>query len=44
MKKVYVRPEVDYINFYSEEELTTDSVTMSVQDAKDYLDDGDNWQ
>ena len=29
MKKVYVKPEVEYINFYSEEKITNDEWSSS---------------
>lgn len=33
MKKTYVTPEVEYINFYSEETITSDSWTSTEEEG-----------
>ncbi len=33
MKKTYLRPEADYINFYSEEEMTVDGGVSGVPEG-----------
>lgn len=42
MKKTYVTPEVEYINFYSEELITAEevSITYSEQDNVEDTDSG----
>jgi hypothetical protein len=35
MKNVYVKPEVEYINFYSEETITNDSWNYYDESGKD---------
>ena len=44
MKKAYVRPEVEYINFYSDEQITNDGImTVSATfDNGGVVEDG-NW-
>ena len=39
MKKVYVKPEVEYINFYSEETIT-EGTSGYLTEGENY---GDNW-
>ena len=42
MKKVYVSPEVEYINFYSEEEITSDGLSISVTGDDNLIEDSWN--
>ena len=42
MKKVYVSPEVECINFYSEEEITSDGLSISVTGDDNLIEDSWN--
>ena len=43
MKKVYIKPEAEYIEFYSEEDIANIDVEVGMGSGFNSTDDSDSW-